>query len=161
MTTTVFVHTTSARKAKWSRYELPGSVEAFAQLADDLYIRIGDAIVRVDETATTDEALGVEQEIPGHVQWGYLDCGQPGVTKELEGFDVVGTGSPSVSIGYDQRNLEAFTTPYAVDPDTLPGDIIPLFLAAPSLSVKVEYAEAPWSLSLANLYIGGDQKVTT
>lgn len=158
---TVFVHTTSARKSKWSRYVFPFAVEAFSQLADALFVRAGDSILRVDEDATTDEYGGVETAIPGHVQWGWLDAGQPGVTKEMEGFDVVGSGEPSVSIGYDQRNLAAFTAPYAVDPDTLPGDIIPLFLAAPTLAVKVEWAEAPWTLSAVNLYLSGDQKATT
>jgi hypothetical protein len=154
MTSTVFVHTSSARKSKWSRYTLPFSVEAFAQLGDALYVRHGNSISVVSESAVTDEVDGAPVEFTGAVQWGWLDVGQPGVDKMLEGFDVVATGTPSVSIGYDQRNAAAFTTPYEVDPDTVPGNIIPLPVVAPSLAIKVDFAGGEaWSLSQINLYL--------
>jgi hypothetical protein len=72
----------------------------------------------------------------------------------LEGFDIVGSGTPSVSIGYDQTDVTAFTTPYEVSPDTLTGGIIPLPVAAPTLSVKVSYAGGEaWSLQAVQLYL--------
>jgi hypothetical protein len=72
----------------------------------------------------------------------------------MEGFDIVGSGAPSVSIGYDQRNLAAFTDPYAVSPDTMPGGIIPLPVAAPTLSVKINFAGGQaWNLQAFQLYL--------
>jgi len=160
-TSTIFVHTMSARKAKWSRYELPFSVDAFAQLGDHLYIRRGDAISVVSPQAVADEVSGVQVPFAGLVQWGWLDAGQPGANKMLEGFDLVATGTPSVSIGYDQRNAAAFTTPYQVSPDTYPGDIIPLPVVAPSLAVKVDFAGGEaWSLSSVNLYLHDEKPGT-
>ena len=70
----------------------------------------------------------------------------------MEGFDIVSEGTPSVSIGYDQRNVAAFTAPYTLSPDTLPGGIIPFPVSAPSFSLKVEFAAGEeWSLSACSL----------
>ena len=154
MTTTVFVHTRNSAKGRWSRYLFPFSIDAFAQLANDLYIRSGDTIKRVSEQATSDVHNGATVGFPGTVQWAWLEFGQPGVTKMLEGFDVVASGTPSISVGYDQRNLDAFTDPYAIPADTIPGDMIPLPVSGPTLSVKLDFAAGtPWSLQQVLLYL--------
>lgn len=125
----------------WSRYVFPFAVEAFAQLGDDLYIRHGDAISMVSEDAVRDEVGGEEVDYPGVVWWPWLDFGTPGQTKMLEGFDYVGTGQgPSISIGYDQRNDVRFTPPYQIESDTMPGGMIPIPVAAPTLSVRLSFA---------------------
>lgn len=153
-TTTTFVFTMNAGKGKWGRYVFPFSVDAFAQLGNDCFIRHGDVVSRIDESAATDEVAGVPVNFPGTVQWGWLDFGSPGRTKMLAAFDIVGSGNPSVSVGYDQTNLAAFTDPYAIGPDTVPGMPIPLPVAAPSLSVKLTYpgGEA-WSIQSVQLYL--------
>jgi hypothetical protein len=88
------------------------------------------------------------------VQWGYLDCGPAGQTKMLTGFDIVASGNPSVSIGYDQTDATRFTAPYAIGPDTLPGALIPLPVAAPSFSPKVTFAGGQkWSVQQMSLYL--------
>ena len=144
----------NAGRGKWSRYGFPFSVDAFAQLGDDLYIRSGDRVLRVVEGLATDDVDGVATGFPGIVQWPWLDMGAPGATKMLEGFDLVASGSPSVSVGYDQRIAGAFTTPYAVDPDTLPGGVIPLPVMGPSFALRVDFAPGSnWSLQAANLYV--------
>lgn len=160
MTTTVYVCTMAGRKGKWSRYTYPFSIDAFAQLGNALYIRAGDSIVRVSEDATTDTYGGESIAFDGTVQWGWLDFGQSGVTKQLEGFDVVASGSPSIAVGYDQRDTAAFTDAYAIDPDTLPGGIIPFPVAAPTMSVRLTFTGAPWSLSEVLLYLD-DARATT
>lgn len=154
--TTAFVYTMTraGRAGAWSRYVFPFAIESFAQLGNVLYIRHGDVISEVDEDAVTDEVSGVPVNFVGRFQTSWQDFGQPGVTKMLEGFDYIGTGQgPSFSLGYDQRNDAAFTTPYAVDPDTLPGGIIPLPVAAPTLSVRLDFAGGEaWSVKAVNLY---------
>lgn len=159
MSTQVFVYsmTQTGKVGAWSRYIFPFAVDCFAQLGNDLYIRNGDVVSKVVEDAVADDVVdgdGVFTAVPfgGTVQWSWLDFGQPGVTKMLEGFDIVSTGAPSVSVGYDQRNLAAFTDPYAVDADTLPGGIIPLPVAAPTFSVKVDFAPGiKWQLQSVQL----------
>lgn len=153
-TSTVFVYTLNGGKGKWSRYSFPFSIEAFAQLGNVLYVRHGDVVSRVVEEAVNDEVDGVGVPFPGIVQSQWLDCGAAGVTKMLDSLDYIGTGQgPSVSIGYDQRNAAAFTTPYAIDPDTMPGTSVPIPVAAPTFSVRLDYnGGEKWSLQAVNLY---------
>jgi hypothetical protein len=152
--TTVFVFTMNAGKGKWSRYVYPFSVDAFAQLGNDCYIRHGDVVSKIDENAVADQVNGQPVNFAGIVQWGWLDLGNPGQTKMLEAFDIVASGNPSVSFGYDQTNDGRFTTPYAVGPDSVPGTPIPMPLAAPSLSTKVTFPGGQkWSLQSMTLYV--------
>lgn len=147
MSTTVFVYSLKGGSTKggaWTRYEFPFEVECYAQLGDDLYVKHGRYISRVNEFVHTDDvevdSSIVQQSFPGIVQWNWLDFGTPGVTKMLNGFDYVGLGQgPTISIGYDQRNQNLFTTPYQLDPDTLVGGIIPMPVMAPTMSVKLEF----------------------
>ena len=152
--TTVFVHTINGRNGKWSKYLFPFSVERFGQLGDDLYIRSGDKILRVVAGLLTDHVDGVEVEFSGLVQYPWIDGGLAGATKMMEGVDLVASGDPSVSIGYDQRNTSAFTTPYQINPDTMPGGIIPIPVMGPSFSLRINFAGGTaWSLKSANLYL--------
>lgn len=145
----------------WSRYVFPFVIEDWAIRADNLYLRSGDRIHRIEDDAVGDEVSpGVIQPFPGVVQWPYLDFGQPGVTKMLIGFDVVGQGDASVQFGYDQSNPAAFTDPYTVPADTVPGAIIPMPLAAPSFAVRLTFDGAvPWQFQAFNLYLQ-DQRPT-
>lgn len=156
MSSTVFVYTMNraGQVGAWSSYVLPFSVDAFAQLGDDLYVRHGDEVSRVSEDAVTDEVGGVAIPFDGTVQWNWLDFGQPGTTKMVEGFDLVGSGSPSIAFGYDQRNVAAFTAAYAIDADTMPGGMIPFPISAPSLSVKLTFAGgSAWAVQSVNMYL--------
>lgn len=160
-TCTVFVFTLNGGKGKWSRYVYPFTVEAFEQLNDLLYLRSGDRLLVVNEAVATDDVAGVATGFAGSVQWGWLDFGQPGTTKMLEGFDIVGSGTPSVSFGYDQSNASTFTAAYQVAADTVPGDIIPFPVSAPSLSVKVDFAPgSAWSLQSMTLYLHDNRPTT-
>lgn len=152
--TQVFVHTKSGSSGKWSRYIFPFAVDGFAQLGNDLYIRNGDQVSLVDEDAVSDQLEDESTvEFGGVAWWNWLDFGQPGITKMLEGFDYVGTGQgPSIQIGYDQRSLTAFTPAYQLDNDTLAGGIIPLPVSAPTMSVKLTFAGgAKWSVNAVHL----------
>lgn len=153
MSSTVFVFTMSGRKGKWSRYSFPWGIDAFAQLGDDLYMRHGDIVSRVDASVGTDEVDGETTAFTGTVWWPWLDFGSPGVTKMLEGFDYIGTGQgPSIQIGYDQRNVDTMTPAYQLDNDTLPGGIIPLPVSGPTFSVKLTFAGGEaWRVNAVNL----------
>lgn len=152
--TVVFVHTLNGGRGKWSRYVFPYSVECFAQLGDRLYIRSGDRVLRVVESLLTDSVNGTPTPFSATIQWPWVDWGTPSLTKQIIGFDIVGSGQPSVSFGYDQRNVSQFTPPYQIDADTLPGGIVPMPLMAPSLSVKVDFAAGiKWSLQSLTIYI--------
>lgn len=139
----------------WSRYTFPFDVDDWAISGDDLYLRSGDEIHVLNEDVTGDEVSGVGiQPFTGEIQWSWLDFGQPGVTKSLYGFDVVGIGDVSVSFGYDQSNGGYFTDPYTIPADTVPGMVVPMPLSAPSFSVRLTYdGSAAWQWNAFSLYL--------
>lgn len=148
----VFVYSQSrlGKVGAWSRYVFPYNIDAWTQLNGELYLRSGDKLYRLDESSVSDD--GVEFE--GVVWWPYLDMGNPGTTKNLDSLDVVGYGEPHVSIGYDQVNTSAYTTPYLIAADTVPGGRIPMSVAAPTMAVKLVYAPGQsWELLAAALYV--------
>ncbi|WOB24747.1 MULTISPECIES: hypothetical protein [Xanthomonas] len=153
----VFVYTMTriGQVGAWSRYVFPFVIDDWAIRGDDLYLRSGNYIHRYDDNLVGDEVSpGVVQNFRGMIQWPWLDFGQPGVTKMLYGFDVVGTGDVSVQFGYDQTNGGAFTDPYLVPADTVPGMVIPMPLAAPSLSVRLTFDGATqWQWNALCLYL--------
>lgn len=162
MTTQVFVYTMNhpGQLGSWSRYELPEEVDYYTQLGADIYLRCGDLVVKVSEDASTDAVLYAgdvtDQYFESLLWWPYLDFGAPGSTKMLIGFDFVGWGSTaSIEVGYDQRNFAVRTTAYEIAVDTLPGGIIPLPMAAPSMSMRITYdsADGTFEWLATNLYL--------
>lgn len=161
-TAQVFVYsmTRMGQVGAWSRYTFPYAIDDWAIAGDLLYLRSGDFIHRVGEAAG--DEIGIQRDgwtfevVPfeGLIQWPWLEFGQPGVTKMLYGFDIVGQGEVSVSFGIDQTNGGLFTPGYAVPADTVPGMVIPMPLAAPSLSVKLTYdGSEPWQWNALGLYL--------
>ena len=163
-TTDVFVNTMNRQGGVgwWSRYNFPFVITDWVLHGNDLLLRHGDMVSRMDMQTLGDEiAPGVVVPAPGIVQWSFLDFGAPGVEKEMGGFDIVGRGNPRVSIGYDQRDFGVTTEPYAVDPDTVPGEIIAMSLTAPSFSVRVDYdGTESWELLAFNFYVN-DRRMTS
>jgi hypothetical protein len=152
----VVTRNAGSKSGSWSRYRFPFEITDFALLGNDLYFRQGDTISKFDKSVAYDELTVGGTQVPfgGRVQWNWLDCGQPGTTKQMHGFDFIGTGSPSFSVGYDERNKDRFTTAYAIDADTLPGGIIPLPVVAPSMSFRVDFtAGTAWTVKSVLLYV--------
>jgi hypothetical protein len=164
MTSTVFVYTLNVLNApgKWSRYLFPFSIDAYAQLNDTLYIRSGNDVLKFD--ASTNYDYNADTNVPsrqvpfdGLVQWGWLDDGTPGAEKEFDGMDITGQGTPTVSFGYDQTNVNLFTEDYTVPPDSIPGALIPIPIMCPSTSVRIKYlGPQSWKLQSVNLWVNDD-----
>lgn len=158
MTTTAFIYTMNraGQVGAWSRYLFPFPINQFTIRSDDLYIRSGDDVLRVDPTSVNDFDGDPVREAPfdGIVQFQWLDFGQAGVNKQVMGFDMVGQGIPSMQFGYNQALPDTFTTSFDVPADTVPGQIIPMPLLAPSISVKITYAGGQaWEFQALNLYL--------
>ena len=163
---TVFVYTMNKIGAvgAWSRYVFPFAIEDTTIFGSSFMVRDGDSVRSITDTVEYDEVVGVgETEAPwtkqyfdAVVQWAHLDFGTPGKDKEMIGFDIVGTGAPSVQFGWNQKDVAALTTAYEVDEDTLTDDIIAMPLTAPTISVKITYVGVAgkfWQLNSVNLYI--------
>ena len=158
-TDTVFIYTMNkgagAQSGAWTRYVFPWTIEHFAHLENTLYMRHEDDISYAIIDALDDDGV----DFDGVIQWPWLDFGQPGVNKMLEGFDIVGTGTSSIEYGFDQTAIADFTASYPIPADTFPGQLIPTPLQFPSLSVKLTYdGGQDWQWNALNLYLE-DQRI--
>lgn len=164
MSTTVYVFTRTRRGGGWSRYTFPFDIEVFAQLGNVLYIKHGDFVSVVDTAYTTDDDEGVAGTFAGSVQWPWMDVGTPGLTKMMEGVDVVCQGQVAVSIGYDQTiasptNAGTFTSAHTMTAaDTLAGTITPFAVSGPSLSIKLTFTPGfAWKAYAVTMYLHDNQ----
>jgi hypothetical protein len=159
-----FVLTVNGNKQmSWSRYVFPEALTDWTLDGDDLILRTESGKVwRVSDEALFDDTRINDYEggdgIPfeGIVQWPHLDLGSFGVEKQFVGFDLVATAPEgvSVSIGYDQRDLDARTTDYEMDADTLPGKLVPIVVTAPSFDMRLTFAGGQrWEWQASCLYI--------
>ena len=151
-TNQVFIYTMNrgVNQGAWSRYIFPWNIENFSHLGNTLYMRHGDVVSRVVQDGLDDDGAPFD----GVIQWPWLDFGVPGVSKMLIGFDIVGTGTSSIEIGYDQTAAGTFTTSYPIPVDTYPGQIIGFQLNVPSMAVRLTYDGGQnWEWNSFNLYL--------
>ena len=101
-------------------------------------------------------------EVVGEIQSHYLDFESPGVTKMMIGYDLVGTGTAAISIGYNQANQAQMTTEIATPGDSVPGNINSMPISATSFSMRLRYSadDGAWEWLAANFYIN-DFRVTS
>jgi hypothetical protein len=149
----------------WSRYTFPEEITDWTLLDDALILRAGDFVweftdeVLQDDVYTAEyEYEGEEQGTPfdGYVAWPYLDFGQIAREKQLIGFDLAIDGEVEVSFGYAQENFALATEPYAIDGDTLTGQVIPMPLAGPSFQMRLTFPgtqETRWEWQASVLYL--------
>lgn len=147
----LFVYSISrtAKIAAWSRYFLPNAVDAFAELGQELYIRSGDDVFKLDPNTYNDDGLQFEVllDLP------YMDFKSPGQLKHIYGADVVVDGKCDFSIGFDVRDPDAYTTPVKVKGNTRPAGMIPVECAGTEFALRFRnYDSAPFRLDSVTLY---------
>lgn len=103
----------------------------------------------------------------GIMQWPYLDLSSFGTNKMLYGVDVVGDGTLSLQIGFNQQDATTFndnagfstslnvTPPYMVNlTDTLPDEPIGIPCNAPSYTVIMTFpGNQKWTWEASNIYL--------
>lgn len=140
----------SGNRGRWSHYRFPFTIEHFAHLKDTLYLRHGDRVSKAVEHEQFDDNVAWDSVI----QWPWLDFDKPGRDKQMMGFDIVGEGTASIEVGYNQSEVETFTESFDLPADSAAGQIIPLPVTAPSLSVKLTYASNQvWEWNALQVYI--------
>lgn len=139
----------TAKIAAWSRYYLPSPVDAFAELGQELYIRCGDNVYKLDTNVHSDQGATYELII----QLPYMDLKTPGMRKIIHGADIVMEGTCEFSVGYDVRNLDAFTDPVQVSGNTRPGGMVPVGCEGTEFSLKFRNTDdKPFRLDAVSLY---------
>lgn len=176
----VFVLTINGTQGtkSWARYIFPQVITDATLNAGFLYFRTVNNVVwqlnaqsvGIDDNNTL-TTLASPVAFNGVVQWPYLDMGALGINKMLVGVDLVGDGSCSIQLAYNQADKSTFvdnalfttstgvTAPYfiAID-DTVPGEPIPFPINAPSYSLILTFTGStsspnPWTWEAANLYV--------
>jgi len=147
----LFVYSISrtAKIAAWSRYFLPNAVDAFAELGQELYIRSGDDVFKLDPESYTDDGLQFEVllDLP------YMDFKSPGQLKRIYGADVVVDGKCEFSIGFDVRDKDAYINPVRVKGNTRPAGMIPIECGGTEFALRFRnYDSAGFRLDSVTLY---------
>jgi hypothetical protein len=154
-----FVLTVNGQGLKtWSRYIFPDTITDWTLNAGVLYLRsAGNLIWQLDSGTLVDDYGGSPVNFEGIIQWPFIDGG----------VDLIGSGSLTLQIGWDQTDPTAFndnpsfntcatiTPPYSLSAaDTVPGQPIPMPLSAPSFTILMTFAgNQAWSFQAANLYL--------
>lgn len=160
----------------WSQYTFPDVITDWTLNGGILYLRsAGNLVWQLDYETLVDDAGGTPVSFTSTVQWPYLDGGQIGPNKMLEGVDLVGFGLVTIQLGFLQTDVTTFsdnpgfatslnvTAPYGVNPiDTTPGQPLPFPINAPSFTLILKFDSnqpgigAPnspsWEWEAANLY---------
>jgi len=147
----VYSFSRTAKVSGWSYYELPEGIDVtdMAVLDGQLYLRAGDAVYVLDDSAYTDDG----REIPVEIALPYLDFKAPGVLKQLVGIDAVVDGTAKVAVGWDAREESRQTQPVQLAGNTRPGDIMPLEICATEVSPVVTHqADEAFELHALTLY---------
>ena len=147
----VFVYSVSrtAKIAAWSRYELPVSVDAWAELEGILYIRSGDDVYRLDEDGYTDDGELFEVEI--QIPW--MNFKSPGVLKQIYGIDLAMEGECLLSIGMDASDPDSFTEEVRIVGNTYGGGLIPVMCSGTEFSFRfVNKTDKPFRLDALTVY---------
>jgi len=101
---------------------------------------------------TTEHISG--EEFIGLVWWPYLEMGVMGGSRMLHGFDLVGEGEVTVSLGYDQGRPELAAGFITLDAETMNGGVVPMPMAGPSFQMRLEFSgNQRWRIDSAVLYL--------
>lgn len=156
----------------WQRYYFPFPIHAATTAINEigetvLAVRSGDDIIHIHERYLNDLMAPVGggdvdgtggDPIFARIQWAWLEMGgQIGQDKTVEAVDLVGDADalypPMISMGWNQKLPDAFTTPYALPADTVPDEPVAFELTGPSISVRLEYNGGAWKFAVLNVYL--------
>ena len=145
----VFTYSRVSKVYAWSRYEFPVSIDAMAELENELYVRSGDVVYKVDRNARTDDGV----VYPVEVQLPYLAAKKPGLRKQWLGLDLVMRGTARVSYLTDPDDPARETPARAVAGDTRANGMIGVGCVSTELGMRLVNEDAEdWELQQATLY---------
>lgn len=126
----IYSFSRSVKLSAWSVFDFPVTIDDSAVLSNELYLRSGDAVYKVDPNAYNDDGVVPLVEVEMY----YQDNKAPGVLKQFNGFDGVVKGSPEIAFRYDTRDTDLITSFYGISGDMRPGDLFPMEICATSVA---------------------------
>lgn len=134
----VYTFSRSAKVSAWSVYEFPFNLDYMDELDAELYVRSGNNVYKVTQSAKTDNGT----IYPVTVELSYLDFKAPGILKQITGMDVVVTGACTIAHRFDPRNTALITDPpVEIVGDTRPSYLIPVELMATNLASVIKNSD--------------------
>lgn len=132
----VYTFSRTAKINAWSVYEFPVSLDYVTQLDGTLYIRSGNTVYSLSDTAYTDygEPIDVEIELP------FLDFKMAGVLKQVLSMDVVFSGTANVQHRFDPKEPTLITPELSLDGDTRSRRLIPVELLAVNIAPVITHS---------------------
>ncbi len=147
----IFVYAISrtAKIAAWSRYELPITVDNWAELEGALYIRSGNDIYRLDEDNYTDN--GEPYEVTIQIPW--MNFKSPGTLKRITAIDLAMEGECYLAVSPDACSNNWFTDEIRIIGNTYGGGLIPLECVGTEFSFRFRnLTDQPFRLDAISIY---------
>lgn len=126
----VYTYSRTGKISAWSEYDMGVTVDAFAELNGQLYIRSGDDVYKVDSSAFTDDGISFEMT----VEMPFLDFKRRGILKQIIGVDAVIQGQADLQLRWDARDPNLITDKITLSGDTHPGEMIPVEVMATAVA---------------------------
>ena len=139
----VYTFSRTAKINAWSIYEFPVPLEYVTQLDGVLYVRSGNSVYSLSDTAYDDDGIDIDVEI----EFPFLDFKQSGVLKQITGMDVVFNGTANVQHRFDSLNPEIITEAIGLTGDTRARRVVGVELMTTSISPVITHsANEPFEL---------------
>ena len=129
----VYSYSRASKISAWSMWHFPFPIDAMAEHDTRLYLRSGNVLYVLDETAYSDDGAPIEMvaELP------YLDMKRPGTLKQFTGVDVAAAGGLNLRFKFDPANPQRATPALRLSGDTRPLPRIPVEVMATNLAIEV------------------------
>jgi len=153
--TTIWVYSFSrtAKVSAWSYYTVPWSVDDVTELDGVVYVRSGQDVYKLDETAYQDANGAETAAIEVIVEMPFLDFKKPGQLKHILGADIVISGTASLTFRYDAQTPASITDAMSVTGDSRSQGLLPVELLATEIAPKlVHSANEAFQLDQLSLY---------
>jgi hypothetical protein len=133
----VYSFSRASKLSAWSKFTFEITVDDATVLNQQLYVRSGDDVYRVDPDVYKDGA----SDIPlVDVQMFYQDAKRPGVLKMFMGLDTIGQGTSTISFKFfDEDGAEHETQGYEYPAMTESGPLHPVELCATRVAPHIQH----------------------
>lgn len=140
----VYAFSRAVKLSAWETFTYPVPIEAAAVLNNQLYVRQGDDVYRVDSDKYVDETSSSPVAPLVEVDMFYQDNKTPGILKMFTGFDGLMRGSPEIAFKYQAKQTDGsvveLTTQYIpVTGDLRPGVLNPMEISAVAVAPKIRH----------------------
>lgn len=144
-----FSFSKTSKLSAWSYFTFPFDVDATTVLNNELYVRSGDNVYRMDRDVYADD--GVPPRVTAEMF--FQDFKSSGYLKQFYGFDAVVKGSPTVAFRFNPKDASVITTEVGPLGDTRPDELYPMEIQAVAIAPVVSHeANEEFELNMLQIY---------